>query len=174
MFAFSRSNDSLVDDSFTGTFNDLLGQSSLASCVPCRAGYISTSGSSVCTACPIGTFSKSSGSVSCQPCPPGFFSDLPGQGSCLPCPQQTYSDVSGASVCKRCPDGLYALFNALGSPVCERCYENALADAEGTCRCVPGSWRAGPELCAPCADGYFQPDSDRLQCIAVSLFCVVI
>ena len=55
------------------------------------AGSFSTTlaanSSSVCKACPLGTFSNITGSgfMSCEPCPSGSFSASPGSTTCYMC-----------------------------------------------------------------------------------------
>ncbi|EKX37161.1 hypothetical protein GUITHDRAFT_145261 [Guillardia theta CCMP2712] len=99
------------------TFNDLPGQSSASSCLPCLPGSTAPEGSASCS-CPAGQYDTDpTGQASCLPCPSNTFNDHAGQlgvSSCLPCPNNSYS-AEGQVACF-CNYGYFSAGQCLGCP----------------------------------------------------------
>lgn len=155
-------------------------------CQACPLGtYARSPGSIFCLPCNPGFYSDLPGQSSCEPCLTLMYADKSGMSvSSGPhvCLARVFSffflqnwrnkqtglkRFCRPQACLRCPSGLFTKKSEYGSPVCLRCYEHAIADASGNCRCVPGSRRASPQRCVPCADGFYQPNFDAPACIAV-------
>ena len=91
--------------------------------LPCAAGtYSASAGGSVCTSCPIGSYSvytasagsftsisgvaASSAATAVTACPAGTFSPSAGSTACTPCPINTYTKTTGNTVCSNVDVGM--------------------------------------------------------------------
>jgi len=103
----------------------------------CVAGtYKNTTGSTMCTNCPITGYDSFVGSISvdnCFTCEVGCYSPGPGN-ICLACPLGTYKDLIGISSCLSCPANSIAPL--IGSVACMEC-ENSFTAGDGRefCSC---------------------------------------
>ena len=95
-----------------GSYGTQLGQVALSDCEFCatgtyiaEAGASSPSGASLCTACPLGSYSSNTAASKCALCPPGTFGTTSHSGS----------STGGSTACAACPAGTASLF---GSPAC--------------------------------------------------------
>ena len=64
---------------------------------PCVAGTYSGAGASICTACPMGTYSDTAGATQCTTCPVGTFGTI----------DTNAGYANSASYCSRCTPGTY-------------------------------------------------------------------
>ena len=74
-------------------------------CKLCSGGTYATNYSTVCIACPPGSFSAMAGSGGFQPCPIGYYASESGSTSCTPCPVGFYSSLLGQVSCIACSGG---------------------------------------------------------------------
>jgi hypothetical protein len=65
-----------------GTYQNIADQ---RHCIPCAAGTFSKSAASMCTACPVQTYTATAGSSVCHTCPPKAFTNTTGSTSCTHC-----------------------------------------------------------------------------------------
>ncbi len=112
-----------------------------------------SSGATVCTDCPIGTYGLETGI--CQPCLPGSVANTAGSTVCTPCQAGTHAftlpQPTPASYCKECGVGKYSEIEAIycigcspgsyaaftNSTVCDLCPLNSFTDGPGSSRCEP-------------------------------------
>ena len=85
-------------------------------CVSCHPGQYGLGG--LCLPCPLGSYGTGFGSTACTPCAPGGFTRSPGataQLQCAPCPEGTYWTPQG---CLACPVNTASPRGSLGSRDC--------------------------------------------------------
>lgn len=102
----SSLHDSIHDcESCTaGTYNEKVGQTSIAACEDCYPGKISRRNASACTNCEAGSYATLAGSTACSTCPSGTMTinpdgDESGTGAyfCQGCPSGTMPDQTTES-----------------------------------------------------------------------------
>jgi hypothetical protein len=155
------------------------GTLSASGCLPCHIGYYSQVGSTMCTACPLGTTTSATVSSTiddCKYCAKGYYGSTT-SGGCIACPQG-YSTVDvgsiNASYCSICASGY--------GPVDGKCTQGAssslpscisgstfLSSATGTCincRSCTGTGMVSISSCSlstdaicSCAGGYSHSQS---------------
>jgi len=167
-----------------GTYGNAEG---LITCLPCKAGYISTQDTNTeCTACPEGTFSPKNSS-SCSKCLEGTYSDVPGLAVCKKCPPGTENPEKGATsffFCKGCPRGRFSqgaisycrlcqpgTFSGLNSSDCTPCPMGSYSDTEGSSSCYgcpAGTFsnQTGLSSCFKCPYDTFASKMQSTSCTA--------
>ena len=137
----------------SGTFSDVSGVTSQASCEPCPPGH----------ACPPGATAPAA-------CTPGSVATTASLGECDPCPAGTYQDRSGATSCRACTVGSYCVQGTATPVACPPGLMQPLQGASTIDACNPcpaGAWcTAG--LAVPCGlDTYNAEEgaSDLAACL---------
>ena len=112
-----------------------------ATCTQCLVGETSTSASTVCTPCPVGTYADAQAMGICRPCSAGWYAPTTGMSVCTQCPAGEYS-YAGASACLQCPKGTITPFP--GTARCSYCskgqYANAVIGASACLSCPAGKF----------------------------------
>lgn len=151
-----------------------------SACTRCPTGTIALQNQTYCDPCPVGTYNPDVGSTGpCLPCEYGYGAPDPWTtglsgcplceagsysaaynetgGICQPCEYGLYSTHSGALRCRSCPDG----------QATNTTYSIDLSECQ---LCQPGTARRRGEagnnvtFCAPCAEGYANPDWGQAVC----------
>lgn len=138
------------------TYLNVGGKGSVADCVACPSGTISTklgNTDSRCDSCPPGTFQQA---ATCAACAGGTYSS-PGATSCAVCSSGSYS-VSNATACIQCGAG--SISAQAGSTRCTDCLAGYYTDFVGytVCKaCTPGSISSvnGSGACSSCGAGKY-------------------
>lgn len=118
----------------------------------CIQGSSSTTGSTPCTPCALGTYQPSTGQTSCIACDPGTFQNQTGQTACANCGVGHFQNLPGQSVCPLCSPGSYQ--DAQHGTSCKACLPGQFQSAIGgsTCvNCLPETY-SGPGAFACTAD----------------------
>ena len=129
-------------------------------CAVCAPGYslfLSANGSSsVCAACPAGTFAEEGGG-GCVPCAPGWTTlGLRGRSRCFPCPAGTVADAN-ASLCVACPPWSVAPAEATVACTCVAGATPPFAgSSNASLAAFVGAFGAEGGGCAPCAIGLYK------------------
>ena len=116
--------------------------------------------SSLCTACPIGTYKDVASNSSCLPCPPNTYSDVRGSPSCLACPANAVS-LEGSTSLSNCTCDSHSYMSTTKECVaCPRgtvCPSTTAAcNASSDCVCDLGMYYALVRRCLPCDYGYYK------------------
>ncbi|KAJ3452198.1 hypothetical protein M0812_03962 [Anaeramoeba flamelloides] len=139
-------SDNKCQNCSAGTFCDKRDATSSESCLSCRVGTYSQSGSRVCLDCPIGAFGNVEHLSKCFDCLPGSWSNTVGNvnSSCNPCPAGTYSTAYGATTietCLECDPGTYnPQTGATSRDFCLKCHMgtyNPHSGSNSTQSCIP-------------------------------------
>jgi hypothetical protein len=131
------------------------------SCNICGSGRFSSTGSSLCTKCPSGTFladdaadaSKHDSEAKCNNCPVGKYQEREGQASCQFCAPgriNVNERQTSETVCQKCEKGAYE--NSLRTE-CISCAEGKYNEVEES---------ASDESCKICLEGIVS--DDKSQC----------
>jgi len=120
-----------------GTFQNQTGQTSCnsctnwqysdfsgaTSCASCYAGYAGQYefASTLCLACPPGTYRTAGTIPICTPCFPGSATELAGQAHCSYCMGGYYAKKCGQTSCDACAPGTYSSYAATGADNCPYC-----------------------------------------------------
>ncbi|ELP86873.1 protein serine/threonine kinase, putative [Entamoeba invadens IP1] len=141
--------------------------------LPCKLGYYSTGGTTICTACPKGTYSSNIASSSCAICEDGSYNSLIGQSSCSACSAGTYSNGTSKSSCTKCPAGYYSKEGAYSCTLCSNGYFSSSSGQSSCSRCTAGTYsngnskttctkcpggtysKTGASICTNCTSGYY-------------------
>ena len=168
----------------SGTASASPGAASKAACVSCAAGSFATTGSTVCSPCPPGTFSASYGAAACTPCPRNTYNPQGGSTSataCLACPAGTFTAIGGSSEATDCAAGIFSCPSGTQSGLAGNAPPKSLADCvaltcapplvpariDGTMTalslavacvgCTPGASGSPASACLVCAAGLVCP-----------------
>lgn len=177
----------------SGLFQEFSGS---VDCLPCLAGTTVSDGSTLCSACPAGTFSRDNADI-CLPCTNNTVQPNEGQGSCVSCPKR--STTNEAATRCQCDVGTYYYVNEMNGSFCVPCPAGSGPCAQAgqvfsAITTVPGWWRVsknattfyrcvlpalclGNDLCQPyrhgplcslCMPGYKSsgPGTDCVACPA--------
>lgn len=150
----------------------LSSDSSVNECLDCAAGRYSEGGTTTCSACPVGRYSKSPGAPLCTLCGPGTFTDLTGQTKCLKqCPAGTFSTDYGSSSnddCTKCAAGTFQFL--AGSSTCMVCSPGSYSGEPGQAVCSPCekkntySDQYGQTACKDCPEGKVATTKGAVGC----------
>ena len=142
----------------------------------CQKGYFSSTGASLCTKCPIGTYSDMDGGTSCIDVPAGFYGtgcdeNMTACKSRNPCPVGYFSSTA-ASFCTKCPIGRYS--DSMGAPTCtfvpggtysSEC-DNNMTACKSTLPCPSGHYcRKSSRMPRECISGKYAEDVGSVNCI---------
>ena len=131
-------------------------------CVPCYAGSVRPTSSSICRSCGAGTYADVAVDASaCLPCPDGTVS-TPGSSSCDACTAGTAPSLT-ADRCEAC--GAVEVSNGTACVVCAAGFVPD-PTTRNTCQpCFPGAVRpASSSLCTVCPNGKFA-SVDHTTCV---------
>ena len=130
----------------------------------CDQGFYSLAGATVCTSCPVATWSADSsgnGVSCCTKCAAGKKgkSSIPRNSegaACEECAAGKFSSAVASLQCRDCPAGQYS---AQGSPECTNCFAGQYAASAGSSTCTycpigKYSAAAGATACLDCPTGY--------------------
>jgi hypothetical protein len=127
----------------SGRFSNNLG---LTDCQDCPNGTYSSTNSSACTLCPLGSFSYGGGKSTCTACAGAWWTSDVGSTSISSCNVCKEGFYKSNSTCVQCPINLYS---TAGSTTCSGC--------------APGRYK-GNVSCEDCPSGRFQPDYLQTMC----------
>ena len=120
---------------------------------------------SMCTPCPVGTFSSINTST-CSMCQAGTYSNVTSASTCLVCPPGTYGNGSGATACIACNLGYYSSNNA--STTCTQCQSGLVTTSAGSTSCTPcqpGTYGTNETTnCTTCNVGYYSSNNASTTC----------
>jgi len=180
-------NVSKVDSCPAGTYNDVLGKSSINDCKKCPPGTyngnLGVGALSGCLTCQFGTYCKE-GSIVSQACPENNY--CPNPSVKTPCPAGTYLDETfaiAASSCKKCFKGHFCNGKG-GSPI--PCSPGTYSKIEGQneCETCPGGnacpfgateplicemnyvSKKGSSACTACPSGAYTTGEGSTDCIS--------
>ena len=149
----------------SGTFSNAVGRTSV--CDACPAGTYSAGTSTVCTGCGNGTFSLANSST-CTACQLGYYAQV-NSSTCTPCPKNTYLNVNGkGSVldCLPCPTGTTSSVLGNSDPGCSACPVGSYQAGDSCAACINGTFsRGSASSCSLCGAGFFS-NSNASACLA--------
>ena len=163
-FTYTPNSDFVGLDSFVYQTNDGHGNTASATDViivnqiVCPTGSFLSSGSNLCTPAPPGSFVSTTGSSSATLCPVGTFQPLEGQSSCNPSPAGSFVSTTGSSSATLCPVGTFT--DIQGQAVCNPSSAGSFVNATGatsSTSCLPGSFQplTGQSSCLLAQPGFF-------------------
>lgn len=104
-------------------------------CVETPAGtFVSGSGATLASLCPVGQFQPNASQAQCEPAPPGSYVDTIGATKAKLCPVGTFAAVPGETACAQAPPGTYD--NAKGEVLASPCLPGYYQAGSGQSRCV--------------------------------------
>ena len=134
-------------------------------------GYIcqkeSSTGASLCTDCPAGTFMDMNNTeTNCQMCVPGKFSNSNSSVDCQYCSIGTYAQQPGSSKCLSCPHG--SISSIEGASNCSKCSAGQYSESGGSmCLvCGPGKYSAATDITIQVFQEFATWQEASLSCIA--------
>lgn len=156
---YCTENNTLATPCPPGTYNPLLGQESIDSCLACPFNSYCPEGSNTTIDCPAGTWGSQPNSgqkEDCSPCPYGFYCPFK---SIELCPNGTYTHYTGniqISDCMPCPSGHSCSLGEM-----KPCSQGYYTEDPGQSECLlceTGTYTydyGWSEACPPCPPGYF-------------------
>jgi hypothetical protein len=166
------------------TYSNVVGATSMSTCVPCaitasspagsvsstscqcNAGYTGTNGGT-CTRCEPGSYKDFAGDANCDSCPSGLTSP-PGSTSSQSCSQYCAAGSTGpdGGPCEWCEEGRYK--PSPGSAACSICPSKTLSqmgsDEVTDCKCNAGYTGSEGGPCLPCAPGTHKSTMGSAAC----------
>ena len=123
-----------------GTFNSVIGMSSVSACIPCASG----------------SYTPSISSSTCKLCTPGLYTSVSGSTVCIKCPIGKYTPTNGtATDCTWCTNGT-SYTASTGSSTCKNCTKTCTVGLQIQRQCVPTS-DTYCGICAPVVNCVFIP-----------------
>lgn len=140
-----------------------------ASCVPADPGFfVSESGATEQTPCPLGTFQPLFGSASCASATLGYFVAQLGSAAQTECAEGTYQPFSGQITCYQAAPGTFvATTGAIASTPCPLGTFQPFAGAASCASAPAGRFVAaeGQIAATDCAAGTYQPYTGQTSCL---------
>ena len=150
-----------------------------SSCTDCRPGNFSwgpyplntTSpegrGASVCSICPVGSFSALNGTANCSLCAAGSFGPEMMMSACRLCVGGYFTPVPGLSICDFCTPGFFSQSNFSACRECSVGSFSALNASANCTLCAAGFFAntTGMSSCLGCAAGTFGNTTGLSACL---------
>ena len=144
-----------------GTYSEVIGASTIDTCLTCPPNSESLARSDHRTDCECTPGFSGSNGGPCIGCPTGKFKESKGSSDCVSCPAGKFANTTNSTHCFSCVSGKYsAQVGARSELTCNDCPQKQTSppasDEFSDCRCIPGFTGANGVSCSACLPGSFK------------------